>query len=252
MWAKRVNQTNRTDKDSRNTMKNSMKMALVAAAGLAVATSAQAQYAGDLIVGFTAGSGNDLVFDLGTVASLHNGETFSALTALLGGYTLSTVQWGVVGNTLNSGGRTTDNQIFTTTAGKTFPPASASSSTYASAQTAVGAIWGTAVSGAGQHFTVAANAASGNSWFEQTVSPSTTTQYKNAYENPNVTGLTSDVLWSVDDQGGATAELGTFTLNSAGVFTFNTVAVPEPATYGVLAGLGLLALSIRRQVAFKA
>jgi hypothetical protein len=48
---------------------------------------------------------------------------------------------------------------------------------------------------------------------------------------------------------------GTFTLDVSGAtptLTFATVSVPEPTTYGIAAGLGLLVLSLRRQFSKKA
>ncbi len=55
-------------------------------------------------------------------------------------------------------------------------------------------------------------------------------------------------LYGVKANGTAASLLGTVTFDSTGPLTFNAVAVPEPATYGVLAGLGLLALCVRRQL----
>jgi hypothetical protein len=238
-------------------MKNPFKPVFFAVgAALTVASVSNAQntaYNGDVLIGFTAGSGNDVIYDLGSVASLSNGETFPGLTSLLGGYNLSTVKWGVVGNTLNAGGRSTDNQIYTSTAANAITPGSISSSTYASAQTAVAAIYsGFPAAGAGNSLSIAANSSSGNSWYEQTVSPSLTTQYKNAYGDPTVTGTTSAALWSIDDQGGATVEVGTFTLNGSGSVTFNATAVPEPTAFALLACSGVVAIAIRRRLISKA
>src|SRR5271170_4881090 len=81
-------------------MKKIFKSALLASSlGLAGITTAQAvSYNGDLLVGFTEGSGNDAVLDLGAASSLYDGETWD-LTSLLTGYNLSTIQWGVIGST---------------------------------------------------------------------------------------------------------------------------------------------------------
>jgi hypothetical protein len=227
-------------------MRNILKMAVVAAAGFAVAASAHAQsaaYNGDLVVGLTTGSGNDLVYDLGSASSLQNGQTWS-LGSLFS--VNSSTQWGVVGNTLNAGGRQADNQIFSTTASG-FTAPSASTSTYAGEQAAVSSIYSLfSAAGAGNYISVPANIGSGNSWYEQTISPSLATQYINAYGNPNVTGITSDLLWSVDDHGAGTVQLGSFSLGGDGTLTYSVV--PEPSTFGLLGVCGVIALSLRRQL----
>ncbi len=74
---------------------NRILKTLVVTAALAAAASAQAQqYAdGDLLVGF-AGSGNDFIYDLGSVTSLSPGETWTV------GASAGT-QFGVVGALFN-------------------------------------------------------------------------------------------------------------------------------------------------------
>jgi hypothetical protein len=69
-----------------------------------------------------------------------------------------------------------------------------------------------------------------------------------------VENLWEDILPSGSGAGTWTL-VGTITLNFSGatpVITFDQAAVPEPATYGALAGFGLLALSLRRQFGRKA
>jgi hypothetical protein len=56
-----------------------------------------------------------------------------------------------------------------------------------------------------------------------------------------------EALWAVPVQGtGSDVYEGYFTFMNNGEVTFT--AVPEPATYGILAGIGLLALAVRRQI----
>jgi hypothetical protein len=215
-------------------MRVSLRLVLltVGGAALSVASPLRAQnntpYNGDLIVGFTTGSGNDLVYDLGRPSSLTNGQIWN-LNSLISQYDLASVKWGVVGNTLNPGGRSTDNKIYSTLATNALVPGSISSSTYAAAQTAVAAIYsGFPSPGAGSYLSVAANAISQNSWYEQTVSPSLTSQYRNAYGNPNVAGTTSAALWLIDDQGAPSTVLGTFSLGASGVVTYHQSSVSAP------------------------
>ena len=225
-------------------MKKTSKYALLAAAALTAAASARAaSYNGDLIIGLSSGSGNDTIYDLGSVSSLYNNEQWSIP------FTVGTLtQWGVVGNTLNPGGRTTDNQIYSTVA-YGFSPPSANSSTYASESAAVGNMY-SLFSAAGAGNSISIPTSNQNSWYAQTINPTLSGQYLNAYANPNVIGETFDVLAVVDDQGGPTVALGTFDLASNGTLTYMTV--PEPTTYGLLAGFGLLALAFRRKLSLNA
>jgi hypothetical protein len=219
-------------------------------------TSAQAQYApGDLIVGFTSGSGNDLVYDIGTFSSLVNGETFSlnsAITTTAGHANLNNLNWGVVGAQNVLGVRTA---YSTVPHGQTTAPANINGSTaFNTVATAVNTIGQFITSGpAGTD--AASDAAS---WNGETIVGGGGT-YFNVYgsatpNNPNSTtpasftsGSIVEDVYGVQANNSAGNLLGTFTFDSTGTLTFNTVAVPEPSTYGLLAGLGLLALTVRRQ-----
>jgi hypothetical protein len=59
-------------------------------------------------------------------------------------------------------------------------------------------------------------------------------------------------LYDIPQTGQAETELGYFSFYGDGEITYTEqneipTAVPEPSTYGLLAGLGLLAVSLRRQ-----
>src|SRR5262252_5556328 len=81
-------------------MKNSIKLAVLAAA-LGAATSTQAAYTSrDLLVGFTDGS-TDHIFDIGGASGLFNGETWN-LGSFFGTANLGSV-FGVIGSTSTIG-----------------------------------------------------------------------------------------------------------------------------------------------------
>src|ERR1017187_441324 len=99
-------------------MKHLLKNLLIATATVAVAASAQAQYHnGDLLLGFTqAGAANDYILDLGSLASLSDGQTWNLGTTLNGNVAnLNNLSWGVLG-ALSAGGN-----IFSTTDGTATP-----------------------------------------------------------------------------------------------------------------------------------
>src|SRR5689334_9049852 len=84
-------------------MKSLIRITMQTSAALSLmASTAHAQYtSGDLVVGFTLGSGNDLVYDLGKYSTFTDGQTWSlnsALTSAPGSYAnLNNLNWGVLG-----------------------------------------------------------------------------------------------------------------------------------------------------------
>ena len=201
-----------------------IKFALLAmATGIIVNSSrAQTAYNGDLLIGFTKQSGNDLIYDLGAASSLTNGQSWN-LSSLLSGYTLTTVNWGVIGDSKVS----TLRYAWTTTDGTT-PIPLPNASAWGKNDTATKSIYqNIPAGGAGQYVSIASS--DDNSWNSQTINGGLTTQYINVYGNPNVVGLTSDSFFSMIATNQPPQLAGKFTLAANGVVTFNTVANTPPA-----------------------
>ena len=223
-------------------MKKTTKYTLLVASALAVASSAQAQYIyGDLLAGFTSGSGNDTIIDLGQVSSLTLGKTWH-IGAGLG------TQFGIVGASSIAAG----SHIYATSAdinqfGFTM------GNQWTTAKTAVQTLnQGITL---GQSRTVAFNDASGTSWYTETAQPTGTpgpTLFFNAFgEDPNapVGSVGSSTTAYLFDNVNGVATLDSFFSydTASGNLAFGAVAVPEPATLSLLGGFGLLALALRRQ-----
>jgi hypothetical protein len=204
-------------------MIRTVKFALLATAvGIIVNSSwAQTTYNNDLLIGFTKQSGNDLIYDLGAASSLTNGQTWN-LASLLSGYTLTTVNWGVIGDSKVG----TLRYAWTTTDGTT-PISLPSASAWGKLDTATKSIYqNIPAGGSGQSVLIASS--DDNSWNSQTINGGLTTQYINVYGNPNVVGLTSDSFFSMVATNQPPQLAGKFTLAANGVITFNTVANTPP------------------------
>jgi hypothetical protein len=264
-------------------MRTIPKLALAVAAATALAGSAQAQNSpfapGDVILGFTTStSTGDLVIDLGSLSQVGIGVPGGATTDLITGgqagftgtglanaLTLNglsqNVTWGVVTglkvNALNS------HYYATVPHGAAAPPFSGVNpgGAIAAIGTAGAAVDGTATPA--NSGVVDPTAALGGSFTEAITSGSVNSFKTSAKFNPTTstgtTGAYSSVedLWLINQINGVFSEAfaGTFTLGfngtTANTLTF-TAAVPEPGTYGLFAGAGLLALSLRRQLTRKA
>lgn len=236
---------------------------LAAASAAALSHAAQAQNTvgdqnpGDLILGFTGGA-NNYIADLGQLTGGHqdlsggiNLATFNA-AGYSTGASISGKNAGFVGSDIGLDPRT---YIFATVAhGSGAPPTPTAQGSIQQASGNVSAVLLGNVS-----------PSDAQSWSQLIAQNSTTAGgngnnfTQNAAVNPlqtfNGTVLVED-LWKNDATSGAQpwTELGTLTLNFGGAtptVTFDPVAVPEPATYGILAGAGLLALSVRRQLGRK-
>jgi hypothetical protein len=219
-------------------MKKQTKGTLLALALAGAATASQAaSYNNDLIIGFSSTTGNDLLYDIGSFNSLADGERWN-LSSVLSGYNLSTVNWGVIGNTASSG---TSRVLYSTF---NSPPATAGQSRGNQVNNADVALYSNfATAGAGQF--ASPDSTTDNSWNRQTLNPTLGTQYLNAWENPNTVGSSSISLWSVNADNATESLSGTFSLDNSDTVTFTVV--PEPSTYGLFAGAGLLAVCLRNQ-----
>jgi len=213
-------------------------MAWLAVAALSAASAQATTYNGDLILGFTSGSGNDFLYDLGPESSLTYGEQWN-LGSSLSGFNLSTVNWGVIGDK-NVAGRYT---AWTTTQGTT-PNTLPGPADWASLDIPTRSIFQNfSAAGAGQTLTISST--DDNSWNEQTINGALTTQYVNAYENPNAVGFRALSFFDVFADASAPGLQGYFTLSPSGTVSY----VPEPSTVSVLAGVGLLVFTLRRRAA---
>jgi len=217
-------------------MKSTAKLGMMALATLAAASASAVNYNGDLLVGFTSGTGNDFVYDLGPITALSYGQQWS-LGSSLAGFNLNTVNWGVIGDKNSSGVR----NAWTTTAGTT-PLSLASATDWGNLNTPTASIFQNfSATGPGQTLTIGAT--DDNSWNQQTINGTLTTQYVNAYENPNVAGLGVANFFQMTANGSAPLYLGNFGLAADGTLTYT---VPEPSTGALLLGMGLLGLTFRR------
>ena len=211
------------------------KIAFVAAAAAVVTSSAQAYNYGDVYAGFSVKSGNDYIIDLGPQANLVSGETWD-IGSTYSSALSSSVNWGVIGV---SSPTTANAFIWSTTASTALVPPSAGSGKYSSVKTGATSI-GTGLIPATQ----------ANSWATETINGTLSTEYYKNYGNPNVAGFTSDVAWSTLDNSTTPVEYGTYNLSANGILTYNGLAaVPEPTTYGLIAGAGLLLVSLRNKFA---
>jgi hypothetical protein len=257
---------NNKTKTERNNMKKTSKAILMAALGLALVPSVKASSGFDLVAGFTTGTGSDNLLDVGPVSSsayqgatgLYNGETWDLTTDFGSSFTGSLAAgtaWGVIGDAGYNDGASTQT-LWATTPGNVPPPITSDTS-FAQADGGISAIesqdfGGGAIgyeSNSGQTTTVAAG--SENSWNQQTLSGSLASQFINSYNNPNVSGDTSDTLWQVAE-GSAPVDLGNFSLSTAGngdaILTFNVAPVPEPGTWALFSACGLLGLFLRHRI----
>jgi hypothetical protein len=222
-------------------MKNQIKSALLVAAVGVITTSVQAALNnGDLLIGFTSGTGNDFIYDLGNASALTDNESWN-LSSQLSGFSLNTVNWGVIGDQKISG---TGNAWSTTPVGNPVPDTLPSLSAWGKLDTAQSSIiQNFATAAAGQSLYI--DASTPNSWNEQTIAGSLTTQYHNVYLDPNVAGLASDNFYHIVANNSAPTLLGNFSLTGSGVVTYTISAVPEPSSYALFSVAGFLALGLR-------
>ena len=209
------------------TKANGLALSL-AAAGLAIATTAAsaATYNGDLIIGFTAGTGNDLLYDLGSPSSITDGQTWN-LNSLLttGGFDLTTVNWGVVGSQTVGANRF----AWCSKVGSAPQSLNGNNAWSTKVNANVLAIYGQfPTAGAGQ----SAQTSSGgvNSWNQQTIASPSSGSFHIAYTNPNATGETNLNYYVIKADNSAATLLGHFSLGANGVVTFITNSVVTPPT----------------------
>jgi hypothetical protein len=229
----------------KKTYKTMLLAALIAHGLMAGVTAVQAQATyptGELIIGFTVGSGNDTVYDLGQVSSLANGETWN-LGFLLTGYgNFSSLSWGVIGSGQAIGSPRTN---WTSTAVGVVPPPITGSSKFNAMINCVTTIYNNNFTNAGAGNWGVVPATASTSWnVETTPNATLSTDYINEYENPNVGGVNSLTLSQVINNGSTPTILGTFSLAANGVVTFSVpTSSPPVINSATLSGSGQFILT---------
>ena len=216
-------------------MKKLLKAALLTIIGLISVTTVQAAspgyVSGQLIIGFTAGSGTDVLYDLGAASALTNGETWN-LSTLLTNRTLAIQNWGVIGNGPYTGTSTSTNWV-TSVVGSTPQPINSGYTGFNKIINATAAIctgngqgpyaFATYPIYAGESGSDAYSDA--NSWYKQATAnaTATTSYYVVTANDPTVLGVTDAYFWSELNDGATMTLLGVFTLGTNSVLTYHTL-----------------------------
>ncbi|MGC9944625.1 MAG: PEP-CTERM sorting domain-containing protein [Verrucomicrobiota bacterium] len=256
-------------------MKNLYRVALLAALGLATASVANAQTtpaAGDFLLGFNDAAGptsaqNDYVIDLGSEtqftssATLNLSSDFSvstfnsafgtdadALSGNGGNTSLSDVAVGAVG-----GNGTLPNKQFYQTLGI---GSAVGSSSIGTAINLAGPAYGEYSSATANGFSYLVATSPGSAGTDPSDSIASVSLNPLSYLTSGI--VTEGVYEAQTVVSGRTttyssAEVGTLTinLNTDSITYAGISAVPEPSTYGLLAGFGLLVVAVRRQMVRK-
>jgi len=218
-----------------------LKGALLAGITAAAISSAHAQYSqGDAVVAFTTGTGNDLIYDLGSESSLFNGEQFSLGSFLTGNLALANnPTWAVVA--------VANNNIYTSYLDPSSPAPSVSG--FNGVKGSINQIGNNITTGSGIGAFATPTAATQYSFY-----------YDNNPANPDPSILAQDYInvgtafsgasqvedfWAADKFGDSATQSGlqNWTLASDGTLTYG---VPEPTTYALFTGAGLMMLAVRR------
>ncbi|HWV99973.1 MAG TPA: PEP-CTERM sorting domain-containing protein [Candidatus Acidoferrum sp.] len=247
------------------------KSALLAAGVALVTQAAQAYTANDMLLGFNSTAPNEYVIDLGNVRTAFGS---SSVLNLSSDFNLTTFNSTFAGgpNGVNMGaagaasGLTPSIYLTQLRSGGAGNPAVAGSTTPASVSSSIvgqGAGDVSAVANAPYNLTAGGQSAtgptSGSTSFFTKIAPTSSSGSWLGQSSINVLGqIASSVVYEdVYAKSGSAAWVyeGVLALDLTGTpsltFTPNTVAVPEPTTYGLLAGAGLLVLSLRRQFSSK-
>ena len=199
------------------TKKNTISM-LATALGLCVASQANSESYSDLLVGFTTQSGSDVIYDIGALSGLTDGETWSAGTLGISVGSVNNYKWGVIGDDYSANQSVLNNTLWTTA--PSLPGILINgSSKFNSIDSSIATLYATILANTVTSYTIVATDV--NSWNSQTISGALTTQYHNAYLNPNASGVSSIGLYQITDQNSLPVRVGTFSLGSGGTLTFN-------------------------------
>src|SRR5215510_210662 len=155
---------------------------LMAAAFALVVPAGAAAYNGDLLIGFTTQSGKDLVYDIGPAASLFPGQSWNLSSSLLGAgiSSLGGAKWGVIGDKNISGQR----YVWSTSSG-VVPSTIPNTAVWGSVDTPIRSI-ASQFTTLGLNQSVTPDSSFDNSWNQQTIAGTLTTQFHNVYGDPNV------------------------------------------------------------------
>jgi hypothetical protein len=245
---------------------NRLVKTLILAIAAASASTVKAQYApGDLVIGFTK-STTDVMFDLGTPASIGVGgsgpvDLSSKISASLlnGSYAdgLGSLSFGVVGES-SSGPSGSQKFIYLTVAQGAPPPltvpnVSSWNVISLNVDSAGAAIDGTATPA--NSAVVDNSTGTGLSFKENITSPTGNTFAKN-YVDPTVStpatftsGSVFEDLYSASANNGTPKLLGTLSFGGDGSASFTPV--PEPTTYTLVISGALAGLALKRRLARK-
>ena len=249
-------------------MKKLYKAALLAALGLTSVTAAQAQSAAtDVFIGFNnAGStnsaaNNDYVVDLGaaaqftTTATLNLSSSFNATTfATAFGADLAGSSYGNYNNVaVGAVHGATGISVFTTALSPNTPNGGDFANLIAAAQAGVAGALGTGsqliASGSGNWGTYISTSPNANAGTFAGLDNANPMQYLSS-------GTITEILWQSTQTGGgrfptysAFTELGTLAIdvNTGSVIFTGVAAVPEPSTYALFGGAGLMLLAFRNK-----